>query len=438
MTNRRLAIEIARRLRQHGHTAWLAGGCVRDRLLGRTPKDHDIATSAPPEAVTHLFPGARTVGAHFGVVLIKQDGEAVEVATFRSDGPYKDGRRPESIRFASAEEDARRRDFTINGLFEDPESGELIDHVGGRADLETKTIRAIGDPAQRFAEDHLRLLRAVRFATVLDGFEIEPATWSALCHAALDLRRIAPERIRQELQPIWTSPRRQRGFDLLVQSRLIDTFWPEVRALEGCEQPPEFHPEGDVLTHTRLMIGMLPDDAPESLVLATLLHDIGKPASFERDETGRIRFHGHDRVGAEMAADMLRRLRYPNRTIDDVAFMVSRHMRFMHVKEMRVAKLKRFMAAPTFPQEIELHRVDCASSNGFTDNLEFVLEKQHEFSNQPIIPPPLLDGRDLLARGIPPGPRIGQLLAEAQSLQLEGEFTSREQALHWLDTRLSS
>jgi len=435
MDNREAARQVAARLRSAGHTAWFAGGCVRDRLLARPAKDHDVATSATPGEVIAHFPKARTVGAHFGVVLVREAGHSIEVATFRKDGDYRDGRRPESVSFAGAEEDARRRDFTINGLFEDPESGEIIDHVGGRADLDARLIRAIGDPAARFAEDHLRLLRAVRFATVLPGFRIEEETWRALVARAADLSRIAVERIHQELTRIWTSPNRLTGFDLLADSGLMDAFWPEINALRGCEQPPDFHPEGDVFVHTRLMLGMLPADAPESLVLATLLHDIAKPATATRDPDGRIRFNGHDRRGAEMAADMLRRLRYPNRVIDEVVEMVARHMQFMHVKEMRAAKLRRFMSRPTFPMELELHRVDCASSNGFTDNLEFLRDKQREFAEEPVIPPPLLTGRDLMAHGIPAGPRLGAMLREIQSLQLERALGTRDEALAWLAAR---
>ncbi len=426
------AVSLARRLKEAGHQALFAGGCVRDRLLGKEPKDYDIATSATPAQVTRLFPGSNEVGAHFGVVIAKCRGHHVEIATFRTDGSYRDGRRPDSVTFSTPEEDARRRDFTINGLFEDPATGELIDHVGGRADLDARVLRAIGSPADRFAEDSLRLLRAVRFAVTL-GFEIEPATWSAMCEHADGLARISPERIRDEFSRILVLPKRARGLELLVDSGLIRHFLPEVLDLIGCDQPPEFHPEGDVFTHTRIMLEMLGDHPPLELCLAVLLHDIAKPPTRTFDpEAGRIRFNGHDALGASMAEEILRRLRYPNDVIESVSFMVSRHMQFMNVRLMKVSKLKRFMAAPTFPLEIELHRVDCGSSNGFTDNLEFVLAKREEFAAAPLIPPPLVTGRDLIALGQSPGPRFKELLESVETEQLEGRLTDRESALEWI------
>lgn len=429
---REQALALARRLRGAGFTAWFAGGCVRDRLLGRTPKDYDIATDARPEQVAELFSGARLVGAHFGVVVVPRDGREHEIATFRTDGEYHDGRRPEGVAFATAEEDARRRDFTINGLFEDPGSGEIIDHVGGRVDLDHRVLRAIGDPDQRFAEDHLRLLRAVRFATELEGFTIEPATWDAVCRHAPSIARIAPERIRSELSRIFSHARRLLGFDLLAESGLLDVILPEMSALRGCDQPPQFHPEGDVWTHTRVMLGMLAPDSPEQLVWAVLLHDIGKPATRTVDEDGRIRFNGHDRVGTEMTERILRRLRFPNDTIEPVTEMVRQHMNYMHVQNMRVAKLKRFMARPTFPIELELHRVDCASSNGLMDNHDFLRAKIEEFSSAPLVPPRLLDGRDIMGMGWKAGPEVGRILREIETLQLEGKLTDRDGALDWL------
>lgn len=405
---------------------------MRDRLLGREPKDYDIATSATPTEVAALFPGSNEIGAHFGVVLVKSHRHAVEVATFRTDGSYRDGRRPESVTFSTPEEDAARRDFTINGLFEDPASGEVIDHVGGRADLDAGILRAIGDPAERFREDALRLLRAARFATTL-GFAIDPATRTAMREGAGRLERIAAERIRDEFSLLITAPRRAEGLDLLVDTGLVRTFLPELLELVGCEQPPEWHPEGDVYTHTRIMLGMLGDDAPLDLCLAVLLHDIGKPATHQYDEAaGRIRFNGHDAVGARMAEGILQRLKYPNQVVEDVTFMVARHMQFMNVQQMRVAKLKRFMAAPTFPRELELHRVDCASSNGFTDNLEFLVAKEAEFDAEPLIPPPLLTGHDLIRLGLEPGPSFGGILDSIQTEQLEGRLHDREQAIEWL------
>ena len=435
---RQTAASFARRLKKAGHIAYFAGGCVRDRLLGKEPKDYDIATSATPEQVTRLFPGSNEVGAHFGVVIAKEHGTAVEIATFRTDGSYKDGRRPETVTFSTPEEDAKRRDFTINGLFEDPESGEVIDFTGGRADLDAGILRAIGNPADRFAEDALRLLRAIRFATTL-GFEIEPETWRAIREHSDGLLRISPERIRDEFSRLIVQPARARGLELLVDSGLIARFLPEVLPLIGCEQPPEWHPEGDVYVHTRIMLDMLGDDAPLELCLAVLLHDIAKPPTQTFDEeAGRIRFNGHDAMGAAMAEEILRRLKYPNQVIEDVAFMVSRHMQFMNVQQMRTSKLRRFMSAPTFPQELELHRVDCASSNGFTDNLEYLIAKRDEFAAEPLIPPPLVTGHDLIGMGIEPGPRFKEILEAVQTEQLEGRLTEREEALEWVRRYLES
>jgi len=423
---------LARKLQDAGHLAYFAGGCVRDRLLGREPKDYDIATNARPEEIARLFPKARAVGVHFGVMLVRHGKHDFEIATFREDGPYRDGRHPEGVTFSGPREDAQRRDFTINGLFEDPVGGGVIDYVGGEEDLRLQRIRAVGDAERRFAEDHLRLLRAVRFATVLDGFALDDSTWQALCGAAENIRRIAPERVRAELNLIWRHPSRLRGFDMLVESGLMAEIIPEIMDLQGCEQPPQWHPEGDVFVHTRMMLGMLPREADLALVWATLLHDIAKPETLSRDEDGRIRFNGHDKVGAERAEEILRRLRYPNDLIEQVVEMVGQHMAFMNVQKMRTAKLKRFMARPTFPLELELHRVDCASSNGFTDNYEFLLAKREEFAREPLIPPPLVNGRELLALGIPSGPRLGGILREIQTRQLEGTFTTAAEAMAWV------
>ncbi len=430
---RDVALELARALKEAGHEALFAGGCVRDELLNRTPKDYDIATSARPEEVLKLFPGSNEVGAHFGVIIVSRDGHHVEIATFRTDGSYGDGRRPDSVEFSTAEEDAKRRDFTINGLFEDPESGEIIDHVGGRADLDAGVLRAIGNPAERFQEDALRLLRAVRFAEHLD-FTIEAETRQALHDHANLLEKISPERIRDEFSRILTSPRRRQGVEQLVESGLIEQFIPEILPMMGCDQPPQWHPEGDVYTHTMIMLEMLEDDAPLELCLAVLMHDIGKPPTRSVDEDGRIRFNGHDVEGAEMARTILNRLRYPNRIIDDAVQMVSRHMKFMHVQDMRTAKLKRFMAEETFVHEMELHRVDCASSNGFTENYDFLLTKRDEFANEPLIPEPLVTGRDLIELGLSPGPRFKELLETIQTEQLEGRILDRETALTYLQT----
>ncbi|MCX6876242.1 MAG: CCA tRNA nucleotidyltransferase [Verrucomicrobia bacterium] len=437
MSARDAALTLARRLSAAGHEALFAGGCVRDRLLGHEPKDYDIATSAHPAEVIKLCPGASEVGAHFGVVIAKLGSHHVEIATFRTDGSYKDSRRPQTVTFSTPEADAQRRDFTINGLFEHPETGEVIDFVGGLADLQAGLVRAIGEPAARFREDALRLLRAVRFSTRL-GFQLEPATRTALATCADMLARISPERIRDEFSQVLTNERRAQGLQLLVESGLIRHIVPEVLAMIGCEQPPEWHPEGDVFTHTRIMLEMLAPEAPLELCLAVLLHDIAKPPTQTFDEeVGRIRFNGHDALGAAMAAVILRRLRYSNETIASVVPMVARHMQFMAVQKMRTARLKRFMAEPTFRMEMELHRVDCGSSNGFTDNYEFLQAKAAEFAAEPLIPPPLVTGRDLIQLGLIPGPRFKEVLEAIQTEQLEGRLHDREAALVFLEQLLT-
>ena len=397
--------------------------------MGREPKDFDLATSAHPDEVLRLFPGGDKVGAHFGVILVKRNGIHFEIATFRHDGPYRDGRHPESVTFTNAEEDAKRRDFTINGLFENPLTGEIIDHVGGREDLAAGLIRAIGEPTRRFEEDALRLMRAVRFATVT-GFEIDPATWAAMQVDAALLAQISPERIRDEFSRTITHPARRRGIELLVESGLMANFLPKFLATRGCEQPPEFHPEGDVYVHTLIALELLPADASLALCLATLLHDIGKPPTAVFDEVaGRVRFNGHDMVGADMTEDILRRMRYSNATIEAAREMVAHHMRFMHVQQMRTAKLKRFMARPTYLEELDLHRSDCTSSHGMLDNLDFLAAKAEEFAAEPLIPPPLIGGHDLITLGFSPGPHFGEILTHVQTEQLEGRLHTREEAL---------
>ena len=437
MTERDFAIEVIRRLRDAGFEAYWAGGCVRDELLGLSPADYDVATIARPEQVQEIFRRTVEVGLSFGVVeVLGPKPLKIQVATFRSDGTYSDGRRPDSVEFCSAEEDAKRRDFTINGMFFDPAKDEVIDFVGGRADLGAKIIRAIGDPARRFAEDRLRLLRAIRFATTLD-FEIESTTWNALVAHAGSIPEISAERIREELTKIFLSPNRARGWDLLDTSGLLTAAIPEMAPMKGCEQPPQFHPEGDVFKHTRLMLKMLPPEASVALVWSVLLHDVGKPLTASVDETGRIRFSGHDRVGAEMTEQIMTRLRFSRAEIDAAVEMVRQHMVFKDVPRMRVAKLKRFMARPTFAEELELHRVDCASSHGMLDNHEFLVAKREEFAHEPIIPPPLISGADLIALGLRPGPKFGEMLEAVETRQLEGELTSREQALEWLKSEYS-
>ncbi|HWX16665.1 MAG TPA: CCA tRNA nucleotidyltransferase [Chthoniobacterales bacterium] len=430
------ARRIALRLRESGHVAYFAGGCVRDLVRGLAPKDFDVATDAPPEIVQKIFPHTYAVGAKFGVIVVVENGTNFEVATFRSDDAYVDGRRPSAIHFSSPEEDAKRRDFTINGMFLDPVANEVIDFVGGRADLEAKLVRAIGEPAQRFAEDRLRMLRAVRFAAVLD-YKVDHQTWDALVANAASINEISAERIREELVRIFLSPQRVRGWDLLDSSGLMRAILPEVEAMKGCLQPEQFHPEGDVFQHTRLMLSLLPEKVSVPLVYSVLFHDVAKPVTATVDETGRIRFNEHDRIGAEMTEAIMGRLRFSRAEIDATVEMVRQHMVFKDVPKMRVAKLKRFMARPTFEDELELHRVDCASSHRMMDNYEFLLCKREEFANEPIIPPPLVRGGDLIALGLKPGPRFGEILEAVETRQLEGTLRSREEALEWLKREYS-
>ena len=432
------ATKVISKLQQSGYLAYFAGGCVRDLLRDQVPTDYDIATNALPEQVTSLFSKTRSVGAHFGVIIVISGEFAFEVATFRNDGSYGDGRRPESVEFTSPEEDVLRRDFTINGIFYDPIEGSTIDYVNGQDDIESGTVRAIGDPESRFREDHLRLLRAVRFAARFD-YQIEENTWAAICSHAEEIKNISEERIRDELSKILTDPNRVRGFDLLVESGLMEAMIPEILDLKGCEQPPQFHPEGDVFVHTRLMLTLLKDDPSLSLVLSVLLHDIGKPSTYSYDEeSDRIRFNGHDKIGAEMASDILKRLKFPNKVIEEVTEMVANHMTFKDVQKMREAKLKRFMARPTFEDETELHRVDCLGSWGGLDNYDFLNQKRTEFDNEPIIPPPLLTGKDLIEIGWEPGPRLGEVLTKVQDMQLEKNLNSKEEALNWVNANYPS
>ncbi len=425
------ARRVADRLHSAGFIAYFAGGCVRDALLGLEPKDYDVATNARPEQVQALFARTHAVGAHFGVVVVMQGTIEIEVASFRADGAYLDGRRPVDVTFTTPQGDAERRDFTVNGMFLDPQTGQVIDFVGGQADLRAHVLRAIGDPAARFREDRLRLLRAVRFAAALN-FEVEPCTWAAVEAQAGDIQVVSAERIRDELVKIFTAPTRVRGFDLLDASGLLRVVLPELDACKGCAQPPQFHPEGDVFVHTRLMLSLLPKEVSVPLVFSVLLHDIGKPPTFQVDPTGRIRFNGHEFVGADMAFRVMERLRFSRAEIDATVEAVRQHMAFKDVPNMRVAKLKRFMARPGFEDEMELHRVDCSSSHGMLDNYRFLRAKQEEFAHEPLIPKPFVNGRDLIAWGLEPGPRFGEILEAAMNRQLEGAFQDRAQALAWV------
>jgi putative nucleotidyltransferase with HDIG domain len=425
---REAALSVVRRLQQAGHDACFAGGSVRDQLLGRESKDIDVATSALPEQVQQLFPRHTGLeGKCFGVIRVLVDDFVFEVATFRIDDDYVDGRRPKSVRFTTAEEDARRRDFTVNGLFYDPVRDRLIDHVGGQADLAAKKIRAIGDPEARFREDKLRLLRGIRFAVNL-GFAIEESTWQAIIRLAPEIAQISPERIRDELDKIWTGPDPARGLDLLDQSGLLAAILPEIHALHGVEQPPQWHPEGDVFRHTRLMLAQL-RNSPLVLALSVLFHDVGKKPTQKVDATGRIRFNEHETVGARMAESMMKRLRYSNEVIAAVIACVANHMTFKDVPEMRVATLKRLMARETFPIELELHRIDCTGSHGDLSHYDFLLKKQQEFGAEQIRPAPLLNGHDLMALGFPEGRLIGKILLAVEEAQLEGKIKSKTQAI---------
>jgi poly(A) polymerase len=418
-------------LRENGHIAYFAGGCVRDMVRGLTPKDYDIVTDARPENVQTLFARTFAVGAHFGVIIVLENSFQFEVATFRSDDAYIDGRHPSAVHFSSPEEDAQRRDFTINGMFYDPVTEQVIDLVGGQADIAAKLVRAIGEPAKRFAEDRLRMLRAVRFATALD-YQIDNQTWEALVANAPSINQISAERIREELVRIFRSPNRVRGWDLLDSSGLMRAVLPELEVMKGVLQPEQFHPEGDVFVHTRLMLQLLPEQVSVPLVLAVLFHDVAKPVTATVDKTGRIRFNEHDRIGAQMTEAIMRRLRFSLAEIEATVEMVRQHMVFKDAPNMRVAKLKRFMARPTFEEELELHRVDCESSHRMLDNYEFLLRKREEFANEPIIPPPLVRGDDLIALGLKPGPKFGEILEAVETRQLEGTVRTREEALEWV------
>ena len=418
------AIRIAARLREHGYQAWLVGGCVRDLLLGREPKDYDISTDARPDQLLEMFPQAQLVGAQFGVVLV----DGVEVATFRSDHSYQDGRHPSDVTFESdPKQDVLRRDFTINALLQDPASltSPVVDYVGGMADLRAKIIRAIGDPEQRFEEDHLRMLRAIRFAARF-GFEIEPGTLAAIQKLHQRITRVSPERIRDEIVRILTEGAPRRGFELLDASGLLGDILPEVEAMKGVEQPPEFHPEGDVWTHTLIMLEGLHEPTP-ALALGVLLHDVGKPGTFRVAD--RIRFDGHVELGERIARDILTRLRFSNADIDQVIALIANHMRFKHVTEMRDSKLKRMLRMDRFEEHLELHRLDCTSSHGHLENYEFVKSKFEESPPDVLRPPRLLSGDDLKEAGYRPGPAFARMLEAVEDAQLESKIHTKKEAL---------
>lgn len=425
-----LAQQVTSTLRAAGHSAYLAGGCVRDLLLGREPTDFDVATAARPDQVLELFPGSVAVGAHFGVVLVQGD---VEVATFRSDHSYRDGRHPDTVVFENdPRQDVLRRDFTINGLLMDPETGEVLDFVGGRDDLRAGVIRAIGDPRRRFAEDHLRMLRAVRFAARF-GYTIEPETLAAIRELASRIHRVSAERVRDELTRILTEGQPRRGLELLDETGLLAEVLPECRALQGVEQPPEYHPEGDVWIHTLLMLQSLEQPSPV-LAWGVLLHDIGKPATFRR-AADRIRFDGHVDAGLAIARPLLARLKFSNADTDRILALIANHMRFMDAPRMKESTLKKFLRLDHFDEHLALHKADCLSSHGGLENYDFVRAKLAALPPEQLKPGPLVTGRDLIALGMAPGPEFKRILAEAEDLQLEGRFGSREEALEWVQGR---
>ncbi len=420
------AAVVVRRLRETGHEAFLVGGCVRDLIRGVTPIDFDIVTSAFPEEVRSLFPRTIPVGARFGVIIVSERDARYEVATFRTEADYDDGRRPSRVAFATAEEDVRRRDFTVNGLLMDPETGRIIDHVEGRRDIERRLIRTIGDPEERFAEDHLRMLRAVRFAATLD-FAIEEATFAAVRRQAAAIGRISAERIRDELGKILASGRARRGMELLAESGLLAEILPEVAALRGVGQPPVFHPEGDVWEHTLRMLRFLPAGADLRLAWGTLLHDIGKAETRFEDAAG-VHFYGHDRRGEEIAAAILYRFRFSREETETVCTLVRDHMLFMNVREMRPNRLKRFLRMADFPLHLELHRLDCLGSHSFLDNYEFCRDQLKVYSEEELRPPPLLNGEDLIGMGYRPGPLFKEILGAIEDAQLGGEIATPGEA----------
>jgi tRNA nucleotidyltransferase/poly(A) polymerase len=432
------ARKIAAVIANAGHTVCFAGGCVRDGLLGRPIHDIDIATSAKPDEIERLFKGHTVaVGKSFGIIVVRQDNLPFDVATFRADGAYADGRHPDSITFATPEGDAQRRDFTVNGLFCDPFTGVITDYVGGVEDIADKRIRAIGDPEQRFAEDHLRMFRAIRFASVI-GFSIEPKTLAAIKAHANWLATVSAERISAEMtRLLCESPKPSIGLTLLRTTGLLKIFLPEVNALYGVRQPPKYHPEGDVWTHTMLMLDDEPAPRTPEVAWSLLLHDVGKPPTFtEAFEPAlgekRIRFMGHADVGTEMAETILRRLKMPNALIETVCAVVHSHMRFCDATQMRGAKLRRFMGTPYFPVLLKVIREDLLHSCGELTLWDFLNKAYTAYKNEPVLPPAIVTGKDLIAWGYKPGAEMGELLRRLYDAQLEDAFKAKDEARGWL------
>ena len=436
------AARIVQALRQAGFSAYLVGGCVRDLLLGREPSDWDVATSATPQEVMRLFPETYAVGAQFGVVLVpihrdtpegERDNYSVEVATYRSDGIYSDGRHPDQVQFSKqAETDVQRRDFTINGLLLDPISGEVLDHVGGREDLQRGIIRTIGDAGQRFSEDKLRMLRAVRFAARF-GYSIDEQTFSAICELRTQIHQVSRERIRDEILKMLTEGRARRAFELLDQTGLLREVLPEIERMKGVQQPPQYHPEGDVWVHTLMLLEGLQPNCSRTLALGALLHDVGKPPTF-RAAPDRIRFDHHAEVGTKMAGKICHRFRLSNEETEQVSALVANHMRFGDVKRMKESTLKRFFRLPRFDEHLELHRLDCLSSHRDLSLYEYAKEKLHSLPEEQIRPRPLLTGDDLIQAGYKPGPQFKELLTAVEDAQLEGAISTKEEALSLVES----
>ena len=425
------ALEIIRRLRGEGFAAYLAGGCVRDRILGVAAKDYDIATEARPEVVQRLFANTIAVGARFGVIVVVQGDHHFEVATFRADAEYHDGRRPSAVRFGTIEEDARRRDFTIGGMYYDPENDRIIDLVGGRPDLRAGVIRAIGVPAERFAEDHLRILRAIRFAARLD-FTIDKDTWTAMRLHAPSVAQIAAERVGEELVRIMTEGGAARGFDQLVASGLAAVVLPEVLPLADCPQPANFHPEGDVYRHTRLMLSMLPAGCAETLAFGVLLHDIAKPACLAIGADGKMTYYGHTEQGAEVALGIMSRLKRSRAVQERVAYLVRNHLRMLMAPRMRPATLKRMLAEDGFTELLELSRLDTLASSSHLGFYHFCRRAMARMGPAEIHPPRLLGGDDLIALGFRPGPQFKQILRDIEDLHLDGALATSEDAVRYV------
>jgi poly(A) polymerase len=451
------AISIVRTLRERDHKAYLVGGCVRDLLLGRQPADYDVATDATPEEVMRIFPDTYAVGAQFGVVLVplperdvainvacrdvtcyvSPKADVVEVATFRSDIGYSDGRHPDQVRFSKdPREDVERRDFTINGLLLDPVTNEVLDFVGGRNDLDAGIIRSIGDPDQRFAEDKLRMLRAVRFAARF-GYTIEPGTFQAIQKTASQIDQVSQERVRDELTRMLTEGHARRAFLLLDESGLLREVLPEIEAMKGVEQPPQFHPEGDVFVHTLLLLERLPHPCPITLAWGALLHDVGKPATF-RVAPDRIRFDGHVDVGVKIAEEICHRLHFSNDDTDQILALVDNHMRFAHVQQMKESTFKRFVRMPRFDEHLQLHRMDCEASHGNLTSYNFTREKMASMPPAAMRPVPLITGDDLIAIGYRPGPQFKKILAAVEDGQLEGRLQTKNEAIAFVGTEFPS